>query len=301
MNHNSQQSRCGYVAVVGLPNVGKSTLVNRFLCQKISIVSSKPQTTRTSILGILSHDNDQVIFFDTPGILEPHYRLQEVMKKSLNSAVSNSDVVLVIVDASDNRPESKKLFKSFINSFRNTVEIIIAVNKIDLVPDFNESGQLYSDLANGLKWFPVSALCGDNVEALLEYLISLLPYGPKLYPDDIIAEEPERFFVAELIRECVFNLLRKEIPYSAAVKVEEFREQPKRSKDFIRVVIYVERESQKPIVIGKGGKMLKTIGERSRAEVEKFLDRPVYLELFVKVKKDWRKKDGALRELGLIR
>ena len=160
---------------------------------------------------------------------------------------------------------------------------------------------MYGELADGLEWLPVSALNGDNVESLMKHLISLLPFGPKLYPDDMIAEEPERFFVAELVRECVFNLLRKEIPYSVAVQVEEFREQPERSKSFIRAVIYVERESQKSIVIGKGGRMLKTIGEKSRAEVEKFLDRPVYLELFVKVKKDWRKKDRALKELGLIR
>ena len=291
--------RCGFVAIVGLPNSGKSTLMNRYLREKVSIVSDKPQTTRTNVTTILSADTCQVIFIDTPGILKPRYRMQEVMASFIGAAVSGADMVLFISDAAftGEYPESVAGFAGQIGK----KPVVVALNKIDIVkkPDLLPLMERTARLFPNAEILPVSALDGEGTDELFSELLKHLPEGPKLYPDDIISNEPERFFVAELIREAVFVTMEQEIPYATAVIIESYEE--KNDITVIRARILVEKQSQKPIIIGKRGTTIKTIGTTARHAVEEFLGKKAYLDLHVSVRKDWRKKDVFLREAGLLR
>jgi GTP-binding protein Era len=289
--------RSGYVAIIGRPNVGKSTLVNRLLNFKLSITTAKPQTTRHRIIGIQTGPDYQIIYLDTPGLLQPSYRLQELMVKAAQQAVRDCDVVLFVTEASP-RPLAEDL--AILTEVQaHNKPIVLAINKIDtaakenllpLIEAFRNQFALHAIV-------PLSARTGESAELLEPALVRLLPAGEPFYGQDDITEHPERFFVAEIIREKIFELFGDEIPYSTAVLIDEFREQEGR-KDLIRARIIVERDSQKAIIIGKGGTSLRKIGERSRRDIETFLQRPVFLELWVAVREKWRKKDTFLREMG---
>jgi GTP-binding protein Era len=286
-NSESPSFRAGYVAIIGRPNAGKSTLLNRLLGYRLSIVTPKPQTTRHRILGILNGENYQVLLLDTPGILDPRYTLQKLMKQEIEKALADADVILLLLDATQPVFDDLKLLTG-----RNAV---IALNKIDEIPRQQLLPMIDRCAREGFdRVFLISALNGDGVDDLKKAIVNLLPEAPPFYPPDQVSERPERFFVAELIREAVFNRYGAEIPYSTTVEIEEFKERPGR-KDYIRAVIYVERESQKAILIGEGGRALKKVGEIAREAIEQFLGRPVYLELWVKVAPNWRENENFIR------
>ena len=294
-DHN-QNFRSGYIVLAGKPNVGKSTLFNALVGERLSIVSHKPQTTRNNIIGILTTDKSQMIFQDTPGLLEPQYRLHEAMLRSIGKAVGEADIVLGMVDASDFESSFSETLKRTLNA--TNLKRIVALNKIDLVGS-DEVERFLAEINTSIdahQMVAISAATGQNLDELQSILESALPFGPMYYPEDTLTEHPERFFVAELIREEIFSRLRQELPYAIAVKVEEFKED--RSKVYIRADIVVERNSQKGIVIGQGGKTLRNIGRNARMRIESFLERQVYLDLQVKVYENWRKKDSALRGFG---
>ncbi len=294
----SEQPRVGYVALAGRPNAGKSTLFNAFLGQRLSIVTAKPQTTRSRILGILTRLQSQIIFLDTPGLLNASYKLHETMARQIDQAARQADLVLLLFDAS--RPKDRSaLVKHFLE--RVQAPVLAVLNKIDLVqPTQLEALQKsLSDEFGIASPIPVSALRGDGLGKLLSRLEAQLPCGPKLYPDDMVAEQPERFFAAEWIREAAFEHLEDELPYAINIHIEEFR-QRRGHKTYISAIIYVGRESQKGIVIGKKGMRLRSIGRRARAALEELLDAPVYIELWVKVRPDWRDKERDLREFGYL-
>jgi GTP-binding protein Era len=295
-----KEFRSGYVAIIGEPNVGKSTLMNRLVGQKISIVSRKPQTTRHKILGILSRDNYQIIFLDTPGLLQPKYLLHEVMMRFAQSAINDADVVLFMTDA--NNPHTTKEAKNdaafaALKGLQKPVFLII--NKIDLLT----KGKIlpiiasYSEEYQFKEIFPISALNLFGIDELLKAIVSELPEHPPFYPLDVVSEQPEKFFVEEIIREKIFEKFKEEIPYSTTVDIVEFKEEQGK-KDVINAEIYVERESQKGILIGRKGLALKEIGTNARKDMEAFLGRPVFLELHVKVREKWREKEEWLRRLG---
>ena len=290
-------TRCGYVALVSRPNAGKSTLFNALIGQRLSIVSAKPQTTRTRIHGILTRPESQVIILDTPGILEPDYKLHERMTGQISMAVRDADVVLLLLDA--DRPRDRRdLLHEFVKN--NRVPLVAALNKVDLLPEEDVPDTLRSHGEEfGLDTVhPLSALNRTHLDELLETIESHLPYGEKLYPDDMIAQEPERFFAAEMVREAAFNNLEEELPYSINVVVDEFSE--RKDLTYVRALIFVERESQKGIVIGSGGKRLRTIGKEARRQIEDLLDDKVYLDLWVKVRTDWRNREKDLQEFGYL-
>ncbi len=294
-------SKCGYVSIIGLPNAGKSTLLNLLLGQKLSITTNKPQTTRKKILGILSEENYQVIFQDTPGILNPEYLLQKKMLEFVHQAVKDADVILLLLDISA-EPEGEKTFadETVKKVFQDKVwKKILILNKIDLADENLVNRLIKKYEAEGVfeKVIPVSALKGFNGDTVLSSILELLPAHPKFYPEDYISDAPEKFYVSEIIREKIFEQYKEEIPYSAEVVIESFKEQEGR-KDVISATIIVERESQKPIIIGKKGDALKKLGQAARAEIESFLDRPVFLELRVKVKEKWRSDPKLLRYFG---
>ncbi len=294
----SEQPRVGYVALAGRPNAGKSTLFNAFLGQRLSIVTAKPQTTRSRILGILTRPQSQIIFLDTPGLLDASYKLHETMASQIDQAARQADLVLLLFDASHPKDRSA-LVKHFLERAR--VPVLAVLNKIDLVQPA-QLDALQKSLVDEFgiaSPIPVSALRGDGLGKLLSRLEAQLPCGPKLYPDDMVAEQPERFFAAERIREVAFEHLEDELPYAINIHIEEFRERPGH-KTYIRAIIYVGRESQKGIVIGKKGMRLRSIGRQARTALEELLDAPVYVELWVKVRPDWRNKERDLREFGYL-
>ena len=287
--------KVGYVAIIGKPNVGKSTLMNKIIRHKLSIVSRKPQTTRHRILGILNEKRGQILFLDTPGIFDPKMKLHERMVKAAFGTFYDADLLIFMVE-----PYQAQLNGQLLSTFKTVRKpILVAINKIDkvrkesLLPLIDE----YKEIFNFDEIIPISALKSDGVDALLETIFHYLPEGNPFYPQDVLSENPERFFVQEIIREKIFVSYGEEVPYSAAVVIEEFREREGR-KDFIRAIIYVEKESQKPILIGRNGESLKKIGSWARKDIEEFLGRPVFLELWVKVRKDWRKKEGDVKEFG---
>ncbi len=297
MQPENQNFKSGYVAVIGRPNVGKSTLTNAILKFPLSITTPKPQTTRHRILGIHSEENAQIIFLDTPGLIDPQYKLQDWMMKAATSALNDADVNLFLIEASA-KPNLKDLeVMELLKS--SGVPIILVINKVDTVdkttilPLIDE----YQKMQQFVDIVPISALQGENIDELKSVILTHLPTGMPFFPDDIITQHPERFFVAELIREQIFKNFSDELPFSTAVVIDEFKER-KGHKDFIKARIIVERDSQKKIIIGKSGQAVRKIGQAARVEIEKFLDRPVYLELFVAVRQKWRKKELFLKEFG---
>jgi GTPase len=293
--------KAGYVTILGAPNVGKSTLMNRVLGQKISIVTSKPQTTRHKILGILSAPTHQIVFLDTPGLITPRYRLQEAMMKAAAGAIADADALMFMLDAQQVRsdggiPERHPLFGTLRKANKPA---FLLLNKVDLIPPA-ELPRLVTACAGTHPFqgvMPVSALTGKGIEVLVAALLPCLPVHAPYYPLDIVSEHSQRFFVAEIIREKIFLHYREEIPYSTTIDIVEFKEREE-GKWFISADVVVERDSQKGILIGNKGSMLKKIGQVARKEVEEFLEHPVYLDLHVKVRAGWREKDEWLKRLG---
>lgn len=294
--HEGVETRAGYVALVGRPNVGKSTLLNAMVGEKLSIVTPRAQTTRERVTGIFSGDGAQIVFVDTPGLLEPRYLLQSSMLAAALGALEESDLVLLILDASRSDgafPEGEALDR--LKDARE--RLFVAINKSDASPAERVT-ELVERVRESFGVEPriVSALSGEGVAELRSALIESLPNSPFYFPEDDIAIQSVRFFVSELIRETVFEEYEEEVPYSTAVRVEEFRE----AEDpiFIRAVIFVERESQKAIIIGRGGSGIRRLGQRAREKIEAFLDHRVFLDLWVKAMPRWRKKRGSLAHLG---
>jgi GTP-binding protein Era len=291
--------KCGYVALCGAPNVGKSTLLNRLVADKVAITSPKPQTTRHRLLGVVNFPGAQILFLDAPGLMDPKGLLNENLVKAAVSALNDADVVIWLVTPQEKASEQDAVLAQLRLI---TKPLIIAINKIDTLPkpQILPLIEKYHALRPEAPVVPIAALTGDGLTNLLEEIIAQLPAGPPLYPTDLLTDQTERFLAAEFIRERVFHHTSQEIPYAAAVKIEEFDESARPRLIKIRAVIFVERDSQKAIVIGKKGSLLKSIGQEAREELEKLLDCKVFLELWVKVWKNWRKDPRALRELGYV-
>lgn len=290
--------RAGYVAVVGLPNAGKSTLLNQLLQFKISIVTRRPQTTRKNLLGILNGEDYQIVFIDTPGILKPRYNLQRFMMKQVSAAIADADVLVYLIDVKDHRQRPVDLQRQLAEAQGKPV--ILLLNKIDLVPDKRNLLPLIGDYHRVHPFkaiIPVSAEKNDGLDQLLQVLTGCLPESPPYYPTDYLSDQQERFFVAEIIREKIFTHFGEEIPYACHVEIEAFEEK-ENGKDYIRAIVVVEKDTQKSILIGKNGEALKKVGQVARGDIEVFLGRKVFLELFVKVRRDWRRKDGMLKDMG---
>lgn len=285
----------GFVNIVGNPNVGKSTLMNTLVGERISIITSKAQTTRHRIFGIVNGDDFQIVYSDTPGVLKPNYRLQESMLKFSRSALSDADVLLYVTDVHDSY-EKNSDFISMVNE--NTAPLILVLNKIDLIDQtkLEELVAKWKELLPRAEIYPISAIEKFNVEPMFKRIRELLPESPPFFDKDQLTDKPARFFVTEIIREKILVNYDKEIPYSVEVMVEQFKEEDKLIR--INAVIFVERDSQKGIIIGHGGKSLKKVGTDARKDLELFFEKKVFLELFVKVEKDWRNKDMKLRGFG---
>ena len=291
--------KCGYVALCGAPNVGKSTLLNRLVADKVAITSPKPQTTRHRLLGVVKFSGAQILFLDAPGLMDPKGLLNENLVRAAVSALNDADVVVWLVTPQEQASEQEAVLAQLRLA---TKPLIIAINKIDTLPkpQILPLMEKYHALRPEAPVVPIAALTGDGLTNLLEEIIAQLPAGPPLYPTDLLTDQTERVLAAEFIRERVFHHTSQEIPYAAAVKIEEFDESARPRLVKIRAIIFVERDSQKAIVIGKKGSLLKSIGQEAREELEKLLDCKVFLELWVKVWKNWRKDPRALRELGYV-
>lgn len=301
--------KAGMVSIIGEPNAGKSTLMNAVLGEKLSIVTAKPQTTRKQILGIFSKESGerpcQIVFIDTPGIMKPKYKLHKAMIQFADDAANDADAIVLIIDAKLYCDETRSLFDDL--AFQRIVEskkpLVLVMNKIDKLRK-EEVLSLIARLSKEKEFseiVPLSALKVFNVDEFVKSLYAYLPNDAPLYPMDIISSAPERFFVSELIREKIFKQFKEEVPYSTEVVVEVFEENFERDstrKDVIKCAIVVERDSQKAILIGEGGSAIRKIGETSRRDIEDFLQRPVFLELFVKVREKWRERETHLREFG---
>ncbi len=291
--------RSGFVAVVGKPNVGKSTLFNRILGQKLAIVTPRPQTTRNRLLGILTEDRAQVIFMDTPGIHAPLHRLGQVMVDAAARSVPDADAVLWLVDATGAPSAEDRQVAALLARLDPVTPVFLALNKIDLVPEaaLGEREAAYAALAPAARPWAISAQRGDHVADLLAAIIQSLPLGPRYYPEEQVTDQQERFLAAELVREQVLLHLKQEVPHAVAVLVQEFKER-RADLTYISAVIFVERTSQRGIVLGKDGQMLKQIGQAARQSIERVLGTRVYLDLWVKVRPGWRSNDQELRRLG---
>ena len=287
--------KSGFVNIVGNPNVGKSTLMNALVGERISIITSKAQTTRHRILGIVNGDDFQIVYSDTPGVLKPNYRLQESMRKFSNSALTDADVLLYVTDVIDSNEKNA----DFIEKVKeNPAYLILIINKIDLINQEKLEALVdkWKQLLPRAEIFPISALEKFNVTPLFNRIKELLPESPPFFEKDQLTDKPARFFVNEIIREKILLHYDKEIPYAVEVVVEQFQEEDKLIR--INAVINVERDSQKGIIIGHGGKSLKKVGTDSRKDLEAFFEKKVFLELYVKVEKDWRNKEMKLRGFG---
>lgn len=287
--------KAGFVNIIGKPNAGKSTLMNILVGEKLSIITSKAQTTRHRILGIVSTEEHQIVFSDTPGILTPHYKMHESMMKFVYTALSDADVLLLIIDVTSKDQLEEELMEKLKKSGS---KIVVLLNKIDLIkPDELETTRAaWAALLPEAEIIPISALENFNVDYLTKRIVALLPDSPAFYDKDQLTDKPEKFFVSEIIREKILLNYDKEIPYSCEVYVESFKDEPSILK--IRALIFVSRESQKGIIIGHQGSGLKRVGTQARIDIEKFFDKKVFLELFVKVKKDWRNNDYMLKQFG---
>lgn len=290
--------KSGFVSLIGRPNVGKSTLMNSIVGEKIAIMSGKPQTTRSQIQAILTTDDSQIIFIDTPGIHKPKSKLGNYMVKSAESSFGNVDVILYLIEPYE---QIKQSDMNIISKLKGTkTPVFLVINKIDTVdkPALLKVIDAYRKQLDFAEIIPVSALKGNNKDTLLETVTKYLPEGPKYFPEDMITDQPERQIVAELIREKALRLLQEEIPHGIAVEVTAMRKREKADIMDIEATIYCERDSHKGIIIGKQGSMLKKIGTNARRDIERFIDCPVNLQLWVKVKKDWRDSDFLLKNFG---
>jgi GTP-binding protein Era len=290
--------RAGFISILGRANVGKSTLFNRILGEKIAIVTDKPQTTRNRILGIKNVPGGQLVFLDTPGFHEGGSGLTQRMVRTAIASGQDADILLFVIEASSPRAEKDR---QMIESFRGSKGIpYLVINKIDLVkkrtllPIIDQYRQLHSFYTI----IPISAITGEGVDTLLDEILKVLPESPPYFPEDVMTDQTERFLVSEIIREKVIQQSYQEVPYSTAVTIEEFKEHPERNLVVIKGTIHTERDSQKKILIGKGGQKLKKIGEAARKEIETFLGTRVFLELWVKVQRDWTRDSAALSRLG---
>lgn len=290
MSHKS-----GFVNIVGSPNVGKSTLMNRLVGEKLSIVTSKAQTTRHRILGIVNDENYQIVFSDTPGVVNAAYKLHENMMDYVNASLQDADILLFITDTKENDMNHTETLEKIQ---KMKVPVICLINKIDLADQarVEERMAFWQEKLPNAMVFPISALHDFNVEKVWQTILDLVPESPAYYDKEEISDRPMRFFVSEIIREKLFLHTDKEVPYSCQVEIEEYIEEPNLTR--IRALIIVERDSQKGIVIGKGGEMLKRIGREARLEIEKFIDQKVFMETFVKVDKDWRSTENKLKKYG---
>lgn len=295
--------RSGFIAVLGRPNVGKSTLINTLIGEKVSIVSPKPQTTRTRIMGILTREDYQLVFVDTPGIhRRAEHRLGQQLNENALAAIPDADVILFVVDVSRPPHADDERVAEVLRAKATKRPVIFVLNKMDQLSmdkaeaHINAYWALYPDYADSM---PVSALKGTNVERLLEHILRFIPEGPRYFPPDQISDQTERQIAAELIREAAWRYTRQEIPHALAVIIEEYIEQAN-GVTHITATLWVERDSQKPILIGKGGEMLKRIGTAARHELERFIGGQVYLELWVKVRPKWRNSERDLKEAGVI-
>lgn len=289
------QHKAGFVNIIGNPNVGKSTLMNLLIGEKLSIITAKAQTTRHRILGLINGADYQIVFSDTPGIIKPKYKLQESMMDFVSEAFDDADVMIYVTDiietADKNIDYVEKLNKL-------DIPVIIIINKIDLSnqKDVLSKIDYWKNLVPKSIIIPTSAIHMKSAESIVNEIVSHLPVSPEYYPKDQLTDKPERFFVSEIIREKIFTNYQKEIPYSVEVEIESFKEEEKITN--IKAVIFVSRDSQKGILIGKAGESLKKVGKEARIDIEKFLDKKVFLEIFVKVRKDWRDNDRMLKGFG---
>ena len=290
MNHKS-----GFVNIIGNPNVGKSTLMNALVGERLSIITPKAQTTRHRIFGILNEPEYQIVFSDTPGVIQPAYKMQEQMMKFVSDTFEDADVFLYLVEPGDRALKDQGFFNKLLNS---EFPVLLIINKIDVTDQSSLENEVayWNDALPNAEIIPISALQEANTDYLLDRLINLIPPGPPYFDKDAVTDKTERFFVSEIVREQILISYKKEVPYSVEVDVEEFKE----AEDIIRirVVIYVARESQKGIIIGHKGKMIKSVGVGARKQLEKFFVKKVHLETFVKVKKNWRDSDLQLKRFG---
>jgi GTP-binding protein Era len=306
--------RSGFVAILGKPNVGKSTLLNAYLGQKVAIVSDKPQTTRVRQLGILTRSDAQIIFIDTPGIHKPLHKLGDRMVESATQALDDADVLVFLADVSELPTDEDRRIAEMIHQRAGERPVLLALNKMDRLPPEkvkehteaywallgdHRSNDLSRSVTTNWDWMMLSATTGDNRDKLLDMIVARLPEGPQYYPEDQVTDRTEREVAADLIREQVLHLVHREVPHAVAVAIEQWDER-RSGAVHIGATVYVERETQKAIVIGHGGEMLKKIGAAARREIERLVGARVFLELWVKVRKDWRAKDNDLRELGYV-
>ena len=293
-----KKHKAGFVNIVGNPNVGKSTLMNDLVGERVSIITSKAQTTRHRIMGIVNTDDYQIVFSDTPGVLEPKYKLQESMLNFSEGALVDADILLYVTDVIEDPTKNAEFLKKVA---KEKIPVLLVINKIDLVKSQAELEAIvdrWKQLLPNAEIFPTSAKEHFNVNNLMTRIVELLPESAPYFGKDALTDKPARFFVTEIIREKILLNYEKEVPYSTEVVVEKFDE--KEGAIHIMAVIYVERDSQKGILIGKGGSMLKKVGTEARIDIEKFFGKKVYLELFVKVESNWRNRENRLREFGYI-
>ena len=293
------EHKSGFVSIIGRPNVGKSTFVNRVIGHKIAIMSDKPQTTRNKIQGVMTQEDAQIIFLDTPGIHKPKHKLGDYMMRIARNTLAEIDAIMFMVNINEEIGRGDEYIMEMLKHVDTPVFLVL--NKIDLVhpDDLMPKIEQYQTYMDFTEIVPISALEGHNVDHFIEVLKSYLPEGPKYYPDDQISDHPEQFVVSELIREKILHLTSEEIPHSIGVNVDRMIKESE-SRVRIEATIFVERNSQKGIVIGKGGKKLKEVGKRARLDIEHLLGSKVYLELWVKVQKDWRNKVNFIRQMGYI-
>lgn len=289
--------KSGFVAVVGRPNVGKSTLINHIIKHKVTIVSDKAQTTRNRILCIHTDEECQIVFLDTPGIHKPKHKLGEFMDETAYGSLKDIDAVLFLISGNEKKGPGDMFVLDKIKDAK--VPVFLLINKVDLMTkqEIAEKIVEYSGLYEFAQIIPISAKTGENVSAVLDELKTIIPEGPKYFPDDMITDQPERLLVAEIVREKLLLALHDEVPHAIAVYTEEMKQRSK-DKVYIRTTVFVERDSQKRIVIGKNGAILKEVGQKARQEIENLLGSSVFLDIWVKVKRDWRDKSSFLNELG---
>ena len=288
--------KSGFVNIVGSPNVGKSTLMNKLVGEKLSIITSKQQTTRHRIMGIVNGDDHQIVFSDTPGVLNPHYKLHESMMRFVSSALQDADIILFVTDIFETEMNHKETLERIKT---HSAPVLVLMNKIDLAKDpsdLEKKVNYWKEQIPRAEILPISALHGLSVDFIMPRLIELLPAGEAFFPKDELTDKPMRFFISEIVREKILQNYSKEIPYSCEVVVESYKD--KENIVDIRVLIYVNRDSQKAILIGHKGSKMKKVGIESRKDIEAFIDKKVFLDLYVKVDKDWRDKEQKLKKYG---